>query len=133
MVRASKEHDYARRKKYMPTITTKGDGQIETVYCKTGTDTVCPKSGESRNLLGLLIALGAGIAYGLVLAICFMEGQSEGAASVKTLVSDSSLTRHNAAPGDESVRPRHAIVSDKELGSAARQMGDQLWPDPNAD
>jgi len=115
----------------MPTITTRDNGQIKTVY-KTGTDTVCPKSGEERNLLGLLIALGAGIAYGLVLAICFMEGRSEGAASVKTLVSDSSLTEQNAAPGDESVRPRYAI-SDKGLGSVARQMGDQIWPDPNTD
>jgi len=117
----------------MPMITTKDDGQFETVYYKTGADTVCPKSGEGRNLLGLLIALGAGIAYGLVLAICFMEGQREGAASVKTLVSDSSLTKQNAAPRDESVRPGHATVSDKELGSVARQMGDQLWPDPNTD
>ena len=116
----------------MPTITAKGDGQIETGYYKTGTDTVSPKSGEGRNLHGLLIALGAGIAYGLVLAICFMEGQSKGAASVKTLVSDSSLTEQNAAPGDESVRPRYAI-SDKGLGSVARQMGDQIWPDPNTD
>ena len=117
----------------MPTITTKGNGQIETVYYKTAADTVCQKSGEGRNLLGLLIALAAGIAYGLVLAICFIEGQSKGAASVKTLVSDSSLTKQNSAPGDESVRPRHAIVSDKELGSVARQMGGQLWPDPNTD
>jgi hypothetical protein len=120
MVRASKEHDYPRMKKYMPTITTKGDGQIETVYYKTDTDTVCPKSGEVRSLHGLLIALGAGIAFGLVLAICFMEGQREGAASVKTLVSACSLAMQNAAPGEESVRPRHAIVSDKELGSVAR-------------
>jgi hypothetical protein len=132
MVRASKEH-YPRRKKYMPTITTKGDGQIETVHYNTGTDTVCPKSREGRNLLGSLIVLGAGIAYGLVLAMCFMEGQREGSASVRTLVSDSSLTRQNAAPGDEPIRPLHAIVSGKEPGSVVRQMGNHLWPDPNTD
>jgi hypothetical protein len=115
----------------MPTITTKSDGQIETVYYKTGTDTVCPKSGEGRNLLGFLIALGAGIAYGLVLAICFMEGQREGSASVKTWVPDSPLIGQNAAPGDESVRPCLALFSHQKLGSVARQMGDQLWPDQN--
>jgi len=117
----------------MPMITTKDDGQFETVYYKTGIDSVCPKSGEGRNLLGLLIALGAGIAYGLVLAICFMEGQREGAASVKTLVSDSSRTNENAERGDEPVRPLHAIVPNKELGSVARQIGDRLWPDQNTD
>jgi hypothetical protein len=117
----------------MPTLTTKDDSQIKTVYYKIGVDTVCPKSGEGRNLLGLLIALGAGIAYGIVLALCFIEGQSEGSVSKKTLISDSSLTVQNADHGDESVWSRHAIVPDKELGSAARQMDDQLWPDPNTD
>ena len=78
----------------MPMITTKDDGQIKTVYYKTGAETVCPKNVEGRNLLGLLIALGAGIAFGIVLACCFLEGQNEGAVSIRTLASDSSLTKH---------------------------------------
>lgn len=56
---------------------------FETVHHKTDTDTIRPKS-VGENLLGLLAALGAGIVFGLVLAGCFLEGQSEGAASVKT-------------------------------------------------
>jgi hypothetical protein len=83
---------------------------------------VGPKSGDGVNLLGLVMALGAGIAFGLVLAVCFLEGQNESAASVKSLFSEISLTKQNAWLEGESVWTLHAIVPDKRFGSATRQL-----------
>ena len=98
------------------------DINLETIHYATDTDIVCPKSGDGRNLLRLLVALGAGIVFGLVLAVCFLEGQREGAASIRTSIPNSSLTMENAAAEHESVRPFYAIVPDKRLGSVARQL-----------
>jgi hypothetical protein len=86
------------------------DINLELVHQKT--DTVGPSGGDGRSLLGLLATLGAGIAFGLVLAVCFLEGQSIGAASVRSMLSDSSLAKQNAAPEDKSVRLLHDIVRD---------------------
>jgi hypothetical protein len=121
------------------------DINLETIHYAIDADIVRPKSGDGRNVLGLLVALGAGIAFGLVLAVC-LEGQCERAAP-RTSVPASSRTMENAAE-DESVRPSYAIVLDKRLGSVARQLathrtisrntvapdyrgfGNSDWPDP---
>jgi hypothetical protein len=115
----------------MLTFTTKDDTRIQTVHREADRDAVNRKIGDGKDLLGSLVALGAGIAFGLVLAVCFLEGQREGSASAE--IAGSSLAKQNAVPGDESVRSLCAIVPDKEVGSVACQMGDQLWPDPNTD
>ena len=98
------------------------DINLETIHCATDTDTVRWKNGDGTDLLGLLLALGGGIVFGLVLAVCFLEGQREGAASIRTSIPNSSLTMENAAAEHESVRPFYAIVPDKRLGSVARQL-----------
>jgi hypothetical protein len=87
--RQQNKHDYSQRIEYMPRIARKDI--TPTVQHKPDTDTGGPTSGDGGNLLGLLVALGAGIAFGLVLAVCFLEGQGGGAASVRISVSDSSL------------------------------------------
>jgi hypothetical protein len=87
------------------------DINIELVHHQT--DIICPRSRDGRNLLGLLLTLGTGVAFGLVLAVCFLEGQSAGAASVMAELSGSSLIKQNAAPENESVRPFQAIVQTK--------------------
>ena len=63
---------------------------------------VGPESGDDRRLLSFksLVALGAGIAFGFVLAVCFLEGKSEGVAQVRNSLSDSSFTTQVAATGE---------------------------------
>jgi hypothetical protein len=115
----------------MGTITTKDEIKTRALHRRIGT--AAPRSGNGKDLFGLLVALGAGIAFGLVLAVCFVEGERASSGSARTLVPGFSLSEQNAAPEDESVRRLHAAVSDTELGSVTREIGDQLWPDPNTD
>jgi hypothetical protein len=88
------------------------DINLDLVHHKTDTKVVGPSNRDGRNLLRMVLTLGAGIAFGLVLAVCFLEGQSIGAASVRSMLSDSSLAKQNAAPEDKSVRLLHDIVRD---------------------
>jgi hypothetical protein len=69
----------------MPTTTGRLEIYIETAGHKTKADTACSKADDGTSLLGSLIALAGGIAFGFVLAICFLGGRSEGATSVTTL------------------------------------------------
>ena len=92
------------------------DISLEAVHPKAETEAVCARGGHGHNLLGWLAALGTGIAFGVVLASCFLAGQSEEVASVEILVSDGPLAKRNAANEAESVRPVDAIVRDERPG-----------------
>jgi hypothetical protein len=101
---------------------------LETVHHKIGIHIVRSKSVYGRNMPGFLVALGSGIALGLVLAVCFLQWQSEGFAPARTLVTDFSFSNQDAAAGDEPVQPFYPSLPSKDLVRLLANWR-PLWPD----
>jgi hypothetical protein len=96
------------------------DINLEMARYKTDADALGPRRRYGRNLVGLLAALAAGVAFGLVLAVCFL-----GVASVAILDSSSSVVKLSATCEDESIRAVQDVASRQKSLIGCSPTGEQ--------